>query len=114
MGRNFFLNCEDVTTQLALESLGMARAFQDLQRPRGRSLGRISGLPLSGHVVTRYTPRKWDSRALSDTLGAPSLCLQSLLAPQRMRLFLLASSAFPVWVEFLSYSKLSTRETLCL
>ncbi len=42
----------------------------------------------------------------------PSLCLQSSLALQLMRLFLLASSASPVWVGFLSYLKLSKRETL--
>jgi phosphoenolpyruvate-protein kinase (PTS system EI component) len=43
----------------------------------------------------------------------PSLYLQSSLAPQRMRLFSLANSAFHVWVGFLRYLKLSTRETLC-
>ena len=44
----------------------------------------------------------------------PSLYLQSSQAPQHMRLFLLASSAFPVWVEFLSYLKLSGQEMMCL
>jgi phosphotransferase system enzyme I (PtsI) len=90
----------------------LARRFRDMNnevlRERGDDIDDLSreNLPANTVLVAR--------RLLpSDTVFLSRSSTVAVLAEFAMRLFLLASSAFPVWVGFPSYLKLSTRETLC-